>query len=356
MLALPTADLAAGLAGGGSPPDLAAQQAERHRRADGRVHPGALPLRGDGRRRVGGRGRRDAPPPGARALGSRRSVRHARVRRTARGADRCRAPASGTTARTGGPGSAPRKPRPRSSGSGRAASRSGGAARLLRDACWSETLPASCGSGASHAVPPVRPPSSGHSPANTPQVHSKPGTVQSCSIQMSSSGTLCPPGRRALLRAHGLGPDDHAGVVEAQPAVEVVLVPAVVRTGEALGRTTRVEHQVAEPDDLRVRGGAVEQQLRRGRRVERTGERRCSCSAHRCRARTRWTCGTPRPRPPRPSGTSRRHRARSSARPGARCASAWVTGVLLERAAVVVTFGVLAGLALGRGWAGALAR
>ena len=52
------------------------------------------------------------------------------------------------------------------------------------------------GSGDSHAVPPIRPPSSGHSPLNVPQVHSNPGTTHACTIQMSVSSVLRPPRAR----------------------------------------------------------------------------------------------------------------------------------------------------------------
>src|SRR5262245_23427723 len=47
--------------------------------------------------------------------------------------------------------------------------------------------------GESHAEPPTRPPSSGHSPLKTPQVHSKPGTTHACIIQMSVSSRFTPP-------------------------------------------------------------------------------------------------------------------------------------------------------------------
>ena len=49
------------------------------------------------------------------------------------------------------------------------------------------------GAGSSHAEPPVRPPSSGHSPAKTPHEHSQPGTIQSWSIQTLSRATFLPP-------------------------------------------------------------------------------------------------------------------------------------------------------------------
>ena len=57
--------------------------------------------------------------------------------------------------------------------------------------------------------------------------------------------------------------------------------------GEALGRAVRVEHQVAEPDDL----GVGRRCRRRAARTVRAGSNsrraRCSCSARRCTARTR---------------------------------------------------------------------
>ena len=107
-------------------------------------------------------------------------------------------------------------------------------------------------SGQSQAVPPGLPPSSGHSPAKTPQLHSKPGTTHACAIQMSVSSRFSPPRCRALLAVWLLAADDGATLAEAEAAVGVVLVPVVVRAREAFGRAARVEHEEAEADDLRV--------------------------------------------------------------------------------------------------------
>ncbi len=125
----------------------------------------------------------------------------------------------------------------------------------------------------SQAVPPVLPPSSGHSPANTPQLHSKPGTTHACAIQMSVSSRFCAAARRALLARLLLATDHRAALVEAEAAVRVVLVPVVVGAGETVGRATRVEHEVAEADDLGVGVGAVVEQLGRRRGIELRDER-----------------------------------------------------------------------------------
>ena len=324
MLALAPADLAAGLAAGGAPADLAAQQAEHvdQKMADCilalyrsavtvgdewearwqpcRARP-ALVLWGANDPYVG-------PEFGVR-LAARIEGELDRVRRLlplvavgARAARRRRHSSSS--------GAPPARPPPAP------AARAAYLAAASDAICPFGDLRENFGSGGSQAVIPARPPSSGHSPANTPQVHSKPGTVQSCSIQMSLSGDLATTGGGALRLGHRLGADDHA-TLHAQPAIEVVLVPPVVRPGEALRRATRVEHEVAEPDDLGVGVRAVVEQLGRRRGVEAGRRAWCSCSARRCRARTASTCGTRPLRPARPSGTSPRRRGRSSARPAA---------------------------------------
>src|SRR5262249_56551950 len=71
---------------------------------------------------------------------------------------------------------------------------------------------------------------------------------------------LLPPARLALRARQSLTADDRAAT-EAESAVGIVLVPVVVRSREAVGRAARMEHQVAQADDLRVGLGAVVQKF-----------------------------------------------------------------------------------------------
>ena len=79
---------------------------------------------------------------------------------------------------------------------------------------------------------------SGHSPLNMPQSHVMPGTTHACTIQTSVSSVLRPPIAAHCWRVDSSPRDDDAAL-EAQPAVRVVLVPAVVRAREAGRRTVR---------------------------------------------------------------------------------------------------------------------
>src|SRR5205823_4244911 len=73
---------------------------------------------------------------------------------------------------------------------------------------------------------------------------------------------------RRTLRACRLLARDHDGALETQTAVRVVLVPAIVRAREAGRRTLPVIHEIAQPEDLRVRARTVVQQLRGTRGIE----------------------------------------------------------------------------------------
>ena len=88
MLALPVADLAAGLAAGGAPPDLSARPGRAPGPADGGMHPRAVPVGRHGRCRVAGRGRRDAASTRGRVPRRRRPVPRCDRRRAAGGASR----------------------------------------------------------------------------------------------------------------------------------------------------------------------------------------------------------------------------------------------------------------------------
>ncbi len=93
--------------------------------------------------------------------------------------------------------------------------------------------------------------------------------------------------------------------VEAEAAVGVVLVPAIVGPAKPGGGPSGCHTRIAEADDLRVGLGAVVQQLGRVRPDRSASRARCSCSARRCTARTPSTCGSRRRPRPSPWGTSR---------------------------------------------------
>ena len=164
-------------------------------------------------------------------------------------------------------------------------------------------------SGASQAVPPSRPPSSGHSPLNTPQLHSKPGTTHACIIQTSTSSTLRPPRSAHSCGVDVLATDDHATLAGTDRRWRCAGASGRSSPAKPGRRTAVVVHEVAEPDDLRV-----------GRRCRRTTaptastdrscrRARCSCSARRCTARRASTCRSRRPAHSQSSGTARRRHA-----------------------------------------------
>ncbi len=91
MLALSTADLAAGFEAGGAPAALSHATGRAGRRDDDPLHPRSLPVRAHAGRGLGGRDRGDAAPPGARALGCGRPLLQHRDRRPHRRTARRRA-------------------------------------------------------------------------------------------------------------------------------------------------------------------------------------------------------------------------------------------------------------------------
>ena len=159
------------------------------------------------------------------------------------------------------------------------------------------------GTGPSDAVPPSVPPSSGHSPLKTPQLHSKPGTTHACTIQTSVSSVLRPP-----IVAHSWRVDSSPATttppLRHRPPFALCWCQRSFGPAKPGGGPLLVVHEVAESDDLRVGARARRTTTPTGARDRSAPRGRCSCSARRCTARTPSTSRSRPPRRPSPSGTS----------------------------------------------------